>query len=85
MKKFAKGEYHTWTADELAAFETRWPIGSTPRLAFALLLYTGQRRSDVVGMAWSDVDDGAIQVTPLPATKVKGESVDASLKSGDAV
>ena len=65
VKKFAKGEFHTWTEDEIAAFERRWPIGSTPRLAFALLLYTGQRRSDVVGMSWTDVEDGTISVVPL--------------------
>jgi integrase len=65
MKNFAKGEFHTWTEEEIAAFERRWPIGTTGRLAFALLLDTGQRRSDVVAMAWSDVEDGAIQVVPL--------------------
>jgi len=42
MKKFASGEFHTWTEEEIATFEKRWPIGTTERLAFALLLYTGQ-------------------------------------------
>jgi len=72
MKKFATGEFHTWTEDEIAAFEKRWPVGSTERLAFTLLLYTGQRSSDVVGMAWTDVEDGAIQVVPVKTRRSTG-------------
>jgi integrase len=40
--------FHSWTEDELRQFEQRHPIGSKARLAFALLLWTAQRRSDVV-------------------------------------
>jgi integrase len=47
LKSKSKG-YHSWTDAELAQFESRWPIGSKERLAFALLIYTGQR-------GWSDV------------------------------
>src|SRR5215471_13306138 len=42
--------FHTWTEDEIARYEAHHPIGTKPRLALALLLYTGQRRSDVVRM-----------------------------------
>jgi integrase len=42
--------YHSWTEAEIAQYEARHPIGSRPRLAMALLLYTCQRRSDVVRM-----------------------------------
>jgi integrase len=42
--------YATWTEDDIAAFERRHPLGTMPRLALALLLGTGQRRSDVVRM-----------------------------------
>jgi integrase len=38
----------------------------------ALLLYTGQRRSDVVTMSWSDVKDGAIGVVPLKTQRTTG-------------
>jgi len=65
IKKFAKGEFHTWTEEELAQYERKWPLGTTERLAYALLLYTGQRRSDVVVMSWDDVRDGTICVVPL--------------------
>jgi integrase len=62
VKGFALGEYHTWTNEEIAAYEQRWAIGSRERTAFALLLFTGQRVSDVAPMSWRDVEDSAIQV-----------------------
>jgi hypothetical protein len=42
--------FHSWTEDEIGAFEIRQPVGTRDRLAFTLLLCTGQRRSDVVRM-----------------------------------
>jgi integrase len=42
--------YHSWTEGEIAQFENRHPIGTRARLALALLLFTGQRRGDVVRM-----------------------------------
>jgi integrase len=59
----AKGEgYHSWTEAEITQFEQHHPAGSRARLAFALLLYTGQRRSDVVRMGRQHINDGAICV-----------------------
>src|SRR5262245_47793474 len=58
-----KGDgYHTWTEDEIAAFEAHHPIGSKPRLALALLLYTAQRRSDVVRMGRQHIKSGMLTV-----------------------
>jgi integrase len=54
--------YHSWTEAEISQFEATHPIGSKARLAFALLLYTGQRRSDVVKMGRQHVRDGFIHV-----------------------
>jgi integrase len=42
--------FHSWSEDEIAQFEAQHPVGTKPRLAQALLLYTGQRRGDVVRM-----------------------------------
>jgi integrase len=42
--------YRTWSEDEIARFEACHPIGTKARLAFDLLLNTGQRRGDVVRM-----------------------------------
>jgi integrase len=54
--------YHSWNDDEIAQFEKRHPIGSLARLALALLLYTGQRRSDVVRMGPQHIRDGVLGV-----------------------
>ncbi len=70
IKKFAEGEFHTWTDFEIAAFEAVWPIGTRERSAFALLLYTGQRTSDVAKMSSSDLDQDGIWVVQLK-TKAK--------------
>jgi integrase len=40
--------YYTWTEDDVEAFEAHWPVGSKPRLAMAIMLYLGVRRSDAV-------------------------------------
>ena len=55
-------EIRAWTETEIAAFEQHWPVGTKQRLAFALMLYTGQRRSDVHRMTWADVSEGTIRV-----------------------
>jgi integrase len=54
--------FHTWTEDEIAAFEAHWPIGSKQRLALALGLYTAQRRGDVVRIGRQMIRDGVLTV-----------------------
>ena len=54
--------FHTWTEDEIAQFEAHHPIGTKPRLGLALLLYTAQRRSDVVRMGRQHIKDGVLTV-----------------------
>jgi integrase len=39
--------HHTWTLEEVETFESTWAMGTQERLALGLLLYTGQRASDV--------------------------------------
>lgn len=55
-------EIRSWTDTEIETYEKRWPIGTKQRLAFALMLYTGQRRSDVHRMTWPDVTGSTIRV-----------------------
>jgi integrase len=62
VKGFRSKEIHTWNEDEIAIFEKRWPEGSRERLSFALLLYTGQRGSDVHRMMWTDIVGDTIRV-----------------------
>jgi integrase len=60
--KIRTGGFHSWSEDEIAAFEARHPIGTRARLAFALLLFTAQRRSDVVRMGRQHVRDGVLTI-----------------------
>jgi integrase len=54
--------FHCWDESEIRAFEAKHPIGSKARLALSLLLYTAQRRSDVVRMGRQHVRDGVVHV-----------------------
>jgi integrase len=54
--------YRTWTEDEIAKFESVHSVGSRARLALALLLYTAQRRSDIVRLGRQHIRDGAIHL-----------------------
>lgn len=57
--------FHTWSEVDIAAFEARHPEGSMARLALTLLLYTAQRRGDVVVMGWHNVKGKFIEVKQL--------------------
>ena len=54
--------FASWTEDDIAKFERRFPIGTRERLALELLLFTAQRRSDVVRMGRQHIRNGAIEV-----------------------
>ena len=64
IESYKLGTHHTWTDAEIAAYEAVWPIETRERLAFDLLLYTGQRVGDVAAMRRSDIRNGAIHLTP---------------------
>lgn len=51
-----------WSEDDIARFEARHPIGTKARLALALLLYTAQRRGDVVRLGPKDVSRGMFSI-----------------------
>jgi integrase len=62
IKIRATGGFRTWDESDIAKFEAAYPIGSRARLAFALLLYTGQRRGDVIHMGRQHVKGGCVTV-----------------------
>lgn len=70
IKRFAEGEFHTWSDEEIAKFEVCWPMGTKERAVFALFLFTGQRASDVAKMQRDDVSEDGIWVVQLK-TKAK--------------
>lgn len=56
------GGYRTWTEEEIRTFYDKFEVGTRERLAFDLLLYTGQRRGDVVRMGRQHVRDGVLLI-----------------------
>jgi integrase len=69
--------YHTWTMDEVRQFEARHPVGSMPRLALALLLYTGARRQDAVEFGRQHIGkDGWLHYRPRKTAHSSGKEVD---------
>lgn len=67
--KIRTGGFKTWQEEQIAAFEARHPVGTMPRLAFDLALYTAQRRSDVWIMGPQHVEGGKIRVRQLKTGK----------------
>ncbi len=55
IKMLRKTPWRAWTDDELNLFEDRWPLGTMQRTAYAIALYTAQRRADITRMKWTDV------------------------------
>jgi integrase len=67
--KTRDGGFPTWQEEHIALFEAHWPLGTMPRLAFDLALYTGQRRSDVRLMGPQHVQNGEIRVKQIKTGK----------------
>jgi integrase len=86
--------HHSWTDDEIEAFEKRHPIGTKPRLALDLLLYLTQRRSDIVAFGRQHVKAGWLHFTQfkgrnrnpvtldLPIVPELQASIDACARAG---
>jgi integrase len=56
--------HHTWSEDEIAQFEAHHPIGTKPRLAFAIALFTALRREDAVRIGRQHFRAGVLTVRP---------------------
>lgn len=61
-KRKLAGSYATWTEEQIAAYEKKWEVGTTERLAFDLLLWTAQRSADVRAMGRHQIQSGCIVV-----------------------
>jgi integrase len=53
----------TWSEDDIAAFEQHYPVGTMPRLAMAIMLYTGCRVSDALVLGRQHVRAGLLTYT----------------------
>lgn len=86
----ASAGFRTWSIDEVHQFQKRHQIGTPARLAMDLLLYTGQRRSDIIRFGRQHVCDGKLTFTQhkgrnrkpkrltLPVLPVLQATIDAS-------
>jgi integrase len=62
VKPFPKeGGHRPWTEAQIAAAHEH--LSGPVRRGIMLALYTGQRGSDVVRLAWTDVDEGGFRLT----------------------
>lgn len=67
----ATGSHPAWTLDQIAAFRTRYAIGSTPRAIMELCYWTGARISDVVQLGPRQVGaDGILAFTQQKTGKL---------------
>lgn len=64
VRKFAVNPegFHSWTESDVIAFEARHEPSSRAHIALSLLLYTTQRRSDVVRMGWQHINGDTLSV-----------------------
>lgn len=92
IKRIRTGPGHRpWSDGELEAFRERWPLESTERAAFELLLNTGQRGSDVIAMVRQQRARGRITViqqktggrVEIPESQALTELLDVLLAGHD--
>ena len=72
--EYAGGTNYVWTDDDIARFEAAYPLGTRERLAFALMLYTGQRSGDIVRMGRQHIRDGWLTIIARKTRKHKSEA-----------
>ena len=56
--------FHSWSEIELDRFRTVYPLGTTARLAFELMVNLGVRRSDLVKLGWRNLIRDRIEFVP---------------------
>lgn len=84
--------YHTWTADEVARYNARHPVGTQARLAIDIFLYTGLRRADACTLGRQHVRGSTITIRAakngaeitIPVLPPLATSI-AATKTGDLV
>lgn len=82
--------FHTWTTEEVARFQAHFPLGTAPRLAMDIMLYTGLRLSDAFCLGPQHIRNGVITVKTqktkaevvLPILRPLRESLDAAKITG---
>jgi integrase len=62
--RYASEGFYTWSAEDVRRFEIRWRVGTKPRLALGLLLFSGVRRGDLVRLGRQHARDGWLRFVP---------------------
>jgi len=69
--------FAAWSAEDVAAYEARWPRGTKERVWLDVMLYTGLRRGDASRVGWHHVRDGLITMQ----TEKTGMEVNIPIRS----
>ena len=85
--------HRAWTDAERQTFEKHFPVGTMQRTIYALALYTGQRRGDLVRLRWSDFTGQRLVLTQektgkrltLPVLPWLRAALDATPRHGETV
>jgi integrase len=67
--------FKTWEEQDIAAFEAHFPVGSVPRLAFAIMLFTGLRISDSVRLGAQHIRNGVVSIRPQKTSRTTAVEV----------
>lgn len=58
-----------WSEDDVAAYQAKWPLGTTARLALELMLWTGNRKSDALTLGPANIVGGKFRIVQQKTTK----------------
>lgn len=64
-----RGTRHTWTEGEIAQYRKHHDLGTKPRLALEIILWTGQRRADACSLGPQHIKGGRIEWTAAKGEK----------------
>ena len=79
LKPARQGGFPCWTPADIERFEARHAIGTKARLALALLLYTGVRRSDLVLLGRQHLRAGRLRFLQQKGRKRSPITIDVPL------
>lgn len=68
-----KGGFHTWTEEEIQQYRAYHPLGTKPRLALEIFLWTALRRGDASSFGRKHLKDSKIEVTPSKTKDSTGQ------------
>lgn len=85
--------WKAWPEEVRARFEARWPVGTMPRLVYALALWLGNRRGDIATLSPDAIDGDRIRIRQaktgrelvLEITPMLREVLDATDLSGPTI